>query len=97
MNMRKVDNFSFFGKSFQDGLCQLILDDRPFCDQISEVLNIKFLELGYLQVFVRKIFEYRAKYHVHPTYDIIATIIRTGISDEPEALQKQIRDYYSSL
>ena len=40
MNMRKADSFSFFGKSFQDNLCQLILDDRPFCDQISEVLDI---------------------------------------------------------
>ena len=97
MNMRKIDSFSFFGKSFQDNLCQLILDDRPFCDQISEVLDINFLELGYLQVFVRKVFEYREKYHVHPTYDIMATIIRTGITEEPEALQKQIRDYYSRI
>ena len=97
MNMRKVDSFSFFGKSFQDNLCQLILDDRPFCDQISEVLDINFLELGYLQVFVRKIFDYREKYHVHPTYDIMATILRTGISDESEALQKQLRDYYTRI
>ena len=28
------------GKDFQESLCHLILLDRPFADQISEVLNI---------------------------------------------------------
>ena len=39
------EDFSKFGKSFQEDLCQLILTDRPFADQIFEVLNVNFLEL----------------------------------------------------
>ena len=50
----KVD-FSQFGKTFQENLCQLILYDRIFADQIKEVLNINFLELKYLQAFVKQI------------------------------------------
>ena len=46
------DTFGFFGKAFQENLCQLILLDRPFADQIKEVLTIEFLELKYLFVFV---------------------------------------------
>ncbi len=65
------DSFAFFGKAFQENLCQLVLLDRPFADQIKEVLTIEFLELKYLQVFVQKIFEYKDKYKVHPTYDIM--------------------------
>ena len=39
-----AENVSFgrYGKSFQEGLVQLIFEDRPFADQITEVLNINF-------------------------------------------------------
>ena len=65
-NNDKVD-FSRFGKSFQESRCQLVLQDRPFADQISEVLDYNFFELKYLQVFIKKIFSYRDKYGVHPS------------------------------
>ena len=40
----KSDNIGFgrYGKAFQEGLVQLIFDDRPFADQITEVLDINF-------------------------------------------------------
>ena len=41
-------NFSKYGKSFQEKLCMVILDDRPFADQIEEVLDVNFLEYNYL-------------------------------------------------
>ena len=34
-------DFSRYGKSFQEGLVQLIFEDRPFADQITEVLDIQ--------------------------------------------------------
>ena len=69
-----------FGKNFQENLCHLIMDDRPFADQIFEVLDINFLELTYLRVFVNKIKEYKKKYGVHPTRKIMTSILRTNIS-----------------
>ena len=48
------EDFSKFGKSFQEDLCQLILNDRPFADQMFEVLDINFLELKYLRILVGK-------------------------------------------
>ena len=39
----RVD-FSKYGKAFQEKLCQLILKDRMFCDQVEEVMDIQFLE-----------------------------------------------------
>lgn len=91
------DNFSFFGKAFQENLCQLILLDRPFADQIKEVLVIEFLELKYLQVFVQKIFDYKEKYKVHPTYDIMTTLLRSGLEEQNETIQKQVRDYFARI
>ena len=65
MNMRKLpEDFSKFGKHFQESMVQLMLEDRAYCDQITEVLDPNFFELAYLQVFVNKILDYRKKFLV---------------------------------
>lgn len=87
-------SFGRYGKTFQEGLVQLIFEDRPFADQITEVLNIGFLELEYLRVFVSKILNYREKYSKHPSVDAVATILRTDLETEDEVIQKQVRDYF---
>jgi hypothetical protein len=90
-------SFSKFGKSFQEDLCHLILTDRTFADQMFEVLDLNFLELKHLKVFVRKIEEYRKKYGVHPTSNIMLSIIRSGLDGEPESVKTRIRDYYARV
>jgi hypothetical protein len=56
-----------------------------------------FLELKYLQAFVQRIFEYKDKYKVHPSYETMTSIIRNSLEDENEALQKQVRDYFARI
>ncbi len=92
--MERTD-FSHFGKNFQEELCLLLLEDRPFADQIMEVFDITFLELGYLRLFTSKIVNYRHKYGVHPTKKIMNTIIKSDMDKENEAIQKQVRDYFA--
>jgi archaellum biogenesis ATPase FlaH len=87
-------NFSKYGKSFQEKLCMVILDDRPFADQIEEVLDVNFLELNYLKLFLNKVFEYRKKYGVHPSRDIMKTILRSELDNENELTSKQVREFY---
>ena len=65
--------FSKFGKSFQESLVQLIVEQRIFADQIEEVLDIEFIEFKYLRALVKKIFVYKQKYK---TYIYQAKIIR---------------------
>ena len=77
MNSQEQASFSRYGKTFQEGLATLILEDRAFSDQIQEVLETEYFELKYLQVFVDKVFGYKQKYNVHPTSNIITTILRT--------------------
>jgi len=90
-------DFSKFGKSFQESLCHLILDDRPFADQIFEVLDINFLELSYLRVFVTKIKQYKKKYSIHPTRKIMTSILRTDLLNEQDSVKKMLRDYYARV
>ena len=87
-------NFGRYGKSFQEGLVQLIFEDRPFADQITEVLDVGFLELEYLRVFITKVLSYRDKYNKHPSVDAVTTILRTELEGEDEVIQKQVRDYF---
>jgi len=87
-------NFSKYGKSFQEKLCMVILDDRAFADQIEEVLDISFLELNYLKLFLNKVFAYRKKYGVHPSRDIMKTILRSELDNENELTSKQVREFY---
>jgi replicative DNA helicase len=71
-----------------------MLDDRVFADQITEVMDLNFLELGHLQLFVKKLFEYRDKYGTHPSRDTMTTILRAEIDDESEVAQQQVRQYF---
>ena len=90
-------NLGRYGKAFQEGLVQLIFEDRPFADQITEVLDTQFLELEYLRAFVSKVMDYRTKYGTHPSVEAMITILRTEMDGEDEVLQNQVREYFARI
>ena len=92
-----MENLGVFGKSFQENLCKLLLYDRPFCDQMQEVLDVGFFELKYLQLFTEKLFNSKTKYQVHPTNEALTAILRSEIQDQNPVLQKQVRDFFVRL
>ncbi len=97
MSTVKTANFGKYGKSFQEGLVQLIYQDRPFADQITEVLDLNFLELEYLRVFVDKIVSYRERYAKHPSADAITTILLTELEREELVTQQQVKEYFAKI
>ena len=97
MKEREKTDFSHYGGKFQEGLVQLILDDRVFADQIIEVFDYDFLELAYLRKFVKLVFDYRIKYGVHPNRETMMTVVRAELDDETDLAKKQIRDFFSRL
>ena len=96
MQTEKV-NFGKYGKTFQEGLVQLIFEDRPFADQITEVLDVNFLELEYLRVFLRKTIDYRTRYDRHPSSSTMDTIIHTELFDEDELVAEQVKEYFDKI
>lgn len=92
-----MENLGVFGKSFQENLCKLLLYDRPFCDQIQEVLDVGFFELKYLQLFAKKLFSYKEQYQVHPSNEALTAILRSDLEDETPVLRKQVRDFFARL
>ncbi len=95
--MNEKATFSRYGKAFQEGLVQLIYQDRPFADQISEVLDVNFLELEYLRVFVGRLVEYRDRYSTHPSAEAVLTLLNTELDNEDEVIRQQVRDYFAKI
>ena len=93
----KQEDFSKYGKKFQESLVRLVLEDRVFADQMFEVLDINFLELKYLQIFVEKIFDYREKYTSHPSHDSMTIMLRTELDNVSDLLKNQVREYYAKI
>ena len=93
----KQETFQKFGKSFQEDLCHLMLQDRAFCDQISEVLDVEFIQYEHLRIFTNMLLDYRDKYRKHPSYETMATIITSEVGNYTEALKKQITQFYSKV
>lgn len=92
--MTEQASFSNYGKDFQEKLVYLIMTERPFCDQIGEVLDVSFLELKYLQVLTSKIYEYKNKYTTHPSLKVLGSIIKSEVSSDDEAVKEQVVDYF---
>ena len=86
-------SFSKFGKDFQEKLCELILKDRAFCDQIMEVLDLNFLELRHLRVFVGKILEYKEQFKIHPSTSAMVSILRADLEDEDLRRPQEISSF----
>jgi replicative DNA helicase len=93
----KAETFQRFGKAFQEKFCHLMLSDRPFCDQVTEVLSVDFLDYEYLRVFVKILTEHREKYKVHPSYEIMETRIRTDCNNYTKALKEQLIGFYATI
>ena len=92
--MSEVVSFGRFGKPFQEGLCQLILEDRIFADRFLEVFSEKFLELKYLRIFASIIIEYREQYGTHPGRTAMEAMLSTRLADYPMLVQEQVMNFF---
>ena len=97
MNDNNRETFSRFGRHFQENMCQLMLEDRPFFDQISEVLSVNFFEKKYLQIFIETLMKFREEYTTHPNHEVMMALLTTELNHHDRATAKQVRDYYARI
>ena len=90
-------NIHTIRKGFPRKLCRLMIEDRPFCDQMEEVLDVEFFEKAYLQKFCSIIMDYRQEYGTHPTYDLLAMKVKGDLAGVDSALAKDVRDFYGRV
>jgi len=76
---------------------QIMLEDRPFFDQIIEVLDINFFEIKYLQIFAQTLINYRNKYNQHPNTELMMTLLRTELNHHDKATATLVRNFYARI
>lgn len=96
MNSEK-ENFSQFGKPFQEKLAFTILEDAQFANQIGEVIDYNFFEYKYLQIFTRKVYDYKNKFGRFANKTTFETLLRTELNNESEQIQRQVRTFYAQF
>ena len=99
-NENRVNNVSFgqFGKSFQEKLCQALLVDRKFAEQMMEVVDISYFEVNYLKFLADRYFSYSKKYKVFPTLHLLVTIIKDDLKSGTDIiLRNQIIEYLQRI
>lgn len=93
----KSETFVRFGSNFQENLCQLMFEDRPFFDQITEVLDISFFDKKYLQIFAKALIDYRDKYNTHPNVEVMITVLRTELNHHDKAVSSKVRTFFDKV
>ena len=87
-------NFSKFGKAFQEKVFQSMLTDVQWSSQMIEVMSPEYFDLKYLSFLCDKYFAYYNKYKTFPTLTILITIIKEDLSrSKDHVLRDQIIDY----
>ena len=87
-------NFSKFGKAFQEKVFQSMLTDVQWSSQMIEVMSPEYFDLKYLSFLCDKYFAYYNKYKTFPTLTILITIIKEDLSKSKDhVLRDQIIDY----
>jgi hypothetical protein len=91
-------SFAQYGKSFQEKLCQALLVDKQFAEQMLEVFNVTYLEPKYLVFLAERYFSYAQKYKVFPTMQLLITIIRDELKIGTDVvIRDQIVDYLQRM
>ena len=72
----QTETFQRFGKAFQEKFCHIMLSDRPFCDQVAEVLNVEFLTMN--------IFVYSPRFSLSIEQSIRYTLLMRSWNQESE-------------
>ena len=86
-------DFSKYGKDFQENLTYLILTDRKFADRIGEVIQPHYFQYRYLETVISKFYKYHEKYNNYPTMSTVRTIIDTQLNKLSPALQSSASNF----
>lgn len=86
-----------FDKNFQEQLAALILTDRPFCDQIFEVLDINFFEYNHLKTFVSLVRYYKDEFNQHPSLKTTLSLISSERDRIPEEVRPELQELFKKI
>jgi len=69
--MGSRDTLQFYGNNFQTKVISSLLIDRPFLQQVSDILDIDYFSSGCSKWIVKVILKYFNEYKTQPTLDVL--------------------------
>lgn len=88
MSENNNDSFSTRGKSYQKKVVQALFEDRLWAEQMFDILNEEYFDIAYLQVVVKMLKAYYAKYQTTPTMETFISLLEEAFSGDGEKLLK---------
>ena len=82
-------------KNFEECICQALISDHPFAEQMVEVLNVEYFNIEYLKEITKLIFAYYFKYKIFPSFKILGSVI---LNETPDGVLKdQMKGYMMKI
>jgi len=98
MAIASTVSFGTYGKAFQEKVIQALLTDRPWAEQMQEVIDTSYFDLRYLTFLAEHYFNYAKKYKVFPSLQLLITIIRDELKVGTDTvLRDQIIEYLTRM
>lgn len=91
------DTFASFGRSYQEKVVQAMLEDHAFAEQMGDVIQAKYFDLNYLQEVVQAFYDYKTKYKLYPSFEMLETIITRSETAVDSLVGAQVRTYINGL
>jgi len=79
-----TDSFEKFGSHFQLRLLHYLIADRDFAASVLDALKPEFFSNDHYRTLVTMLMQYFEEYNAMPSFDSLATLVNTEISDEVE-------------
>ncbi len=95
--MSDDSTFAQFGKTYQERVMQALLEDHSFAEQMQDVINPKYFDLGYLQEVVQAFYAHKTKYKTYPSYEILDVMITKSDDRVDGLLGTQVSEYLNRM
>lgn len=79
------------GKHFEEKIVQALITDHQFAEQMLEVLNVDYFNVGYLKELTQAVFDYYDKYRAFPTFKTLVLVVKDEVDNE--LLRNQVIQY----
>lgn len=86
------DTFSDMGQVYQEKVCQAVMQDQRFAEQVQDILHPRFFNLKYLQAIVRKFYEHKRSFKTFPSMDLVEIMVRDD-DDVNDLIKRQVKEY----
>lgn len=96
MDENNGKTFEKFGPTYQEKTVQAVLTDFLFAEQMHDVLDPKFFQLGYLQSITSKFFDYKKQFKTYPSIELMGVLIEQDPNLKP-LLKEQAKGFLTRI